>query len=76
MVSNPLLQAYAAAKAGLLGLTHAQAATLADVSRVNVILPGWIDTADHFGEGLSPEDHAWHWTGMLELLGKGSGHRR
>lgn len=74
-----LLQGYAAAKAGLLGLTHAQAASLAPRGiRVNVVLPGWIDTsaeeqcgssggasAGEVAGGLRAEDHAWHWAGRV-----------
>lgn len=54
-------EGYAAAKAGLLGLTHAQAASLAHVARVNAVLPGWVDTG-YFGE-ISAADHAFHTTG-------------
>lgn len=65
-----MLQGYGAAKAGLLGLTHAQAASLADRGiRVNAVLPGWIDTTDPAETGgksvLRPEDHAWHWAGRV-----------
>lgn len=38
--SNIPLQGYASAKAGLLGLTHSQAVSLAKRCRVNAILPG------------------------------------
>ena len=44
--SEPQSEAYASAKSGLIGLTHAQAVTLGDQRiRVNTILPGWINTA-------------------------------
>jgi NAD(P)-dependent dehydrogenase (short-subunit alcohol dehydrogenase family) len=44
--SEPDSEAYASAKAGMLGLTHAQSVSLAGVARVNAVLPGWIDTAE------------------------------
>lgn len=65
-------QGYAAAKAGLLGLTHAQAASLAGRARVNCVLPGWIDTSGD-AASLRPQDHAWHWTGAC-VGGGGMGH--
>lgn len=43
--SEPDCEAYAAAKGGLLALTHALAISLGPDIRVNAILPGWIDTA-------------------------------
>lgn len=69
----PVLQGYAAAKAGLLGLTHSQAASLADRQlRVNAVLPGWINTWPD--EPITPQQHAWHWTGdeglSFEAAGK------
>jgi NAD(P)-dependent dehydrogenase (short-subunit alcohol dehydrogenase family) len=59
---NAHAKGYGAAKAGLVGLTHAQAASLAGVARVNCVCPGWIDTSGD-AASLRPEDHAWHWTG-------------
>lgn len=44
--SEPHSEGYAASKAGLVGLTHAQAASLAGCARVNAVLPGWIDTSE------------------------------
>jgi NAD(P)-dependent dehydrogenase (short-subunit alcohol dehydrogenase family) len=44
LMSEPESEAYAATKAGLLGLAHAQAISLAGQARVNTILPGWINT--------------------------------
>ncbi|GBF92818.1 SDR family oxidoreductase [Raphidocelis subcapitata] len=62
--SEPNCEGYAASKGGLEALTHAQAASLAGVARVNCICPGWIDTSGQ-PESLRPEDHEWHWTGRV-----------
>ena len=62
--TTPDVQAYGAAKAGLLGLTHAQALTLAHKVRVNAILPGWIETTGK-SEELTQQDHEWHLTGLV-----------
>lgn len=62
--SEPGTEAYAAAKAGLLGLTHAQAVSQAHKVRVNAVLPGWIDTSGD-PASLTAADHAWHLTGTL-----------
>lgn len=56
------MQAYGAAKAGLVGLTHAQAVTLANKVRVNAVLPGWIYTEKNPDE-LTKQDHEWHPSG-------------
>lgn len=45
-----------------MGLTHAQAVSLAHKVRVNAILPGWIDTIGK-PEDITPQDHDWHLTG-------------
>lgn len=42
--SEPDCEAYAAAKGGLVALTHALAISLGPDIRVNAILPGWIET--------------------------------
>ena len=44
--SEPHSEAYAAAKAGIVGLTHALAVSLGPKIRVNCISPGWIDVSD------------------------------
>lgn len=64
LVPNRLhcMQAYAAAKAGLVGLTHAQAVTLANKVRVNAVLPGWIYTESN-RDDLTKKDHEWHPSG-------------
>eukprot|EP00929_Paragymnodinium_shiwhaense_P106244 TRINITY_DN7148_c0_g1_i1.p1 TRINITY_DN7148_c0_g1~~TRINITY_DN7148_c0_g1_i1.p1 ORF type:complete len:156 (+),score=15.37 TRINITY_DN7148_c0_g1_i1:502-969(+) len=56
--SEPSCEGYAAAKAGLVGLTHAQGQSMAGQARVNVILPGWINTDPTYEP--SAEDHGWH----------------
>ncbi len=74
--SEPNSEGYAATKAGLIGLTHAMATSLAPVGiRVNAILPGWIHVANEnkeadekgvdWEEGLSEEDHEWHLSGRV-----------
>ena len=42
--SEPDTEAYAAAKGGLIALTHALAISLGPEIRINAILPGWIET--------------------------------
>lgn len=76
--SEPQSEAYAATKAGLIGLTHAMASSLALAGAgitVNTILPGWINVADECKEadeqgvrwedGLSEVDHKWHLSGRV-----------
>lgn len=60
-MSEPDSEAYAAAKGGIVALTHALALSLGPEVRVNAVAPGWI--AD--GEGLSVEDHAQHPVGRV-----------
>lgn len=60
-MSEPLTEAYAAAKGGVVALTHALAVSLGPRLRVNAIAPGWIsDSPD-----LAPEDHAQHPAGRV-----------
>jgi NAD(P)-dependent dehydrogenase (short-subunit alcohol dehydrogenase family) len=61
LMSEPDSEAYAASKAGLLGLTHALAISLGPEVRANAIAPGWIVT----GGDLSDEDHAQHPAGRV-----------
>src|SRR6056297_2436938 len=58
LMSEPNSEPYAAAKGGLVALTHALAISHGPDVRANAILPGWIVTDKH-GD-LRPEDHAQH----------------
>ena len=53
--SEPQTEAYAASKAGLVGLTHALAMTLGPQVRVNCVSPGWIAHS-----AVRRKDHAQH----------------
>ncbi len=61
-MSEPDTEAYAAAKGGLVTLTHALAVSLGPDIRVNCISPGWIHTK---GEAPRPEDHLDHPAGRV-----------
>lgn len=71
LMSEPHTEAYAASKAGLLGLTHCLAVSLVPEVRVNCVSPGWIDTAEYADpprplyEGMSPADHEQHPCGRI-----------
>jgi NAD(P)-dependent dehydrogenase (short-subunit alcohol dehydrogenase family) len=57
-------EAYAASKGGLVALTHALAASLAQYRiRVNCISPGWIETGDY--SALREDDHSQHFSGRV-----------
>ena len=58
--SEPQTEAYAASKAGLVGLTHALALTLGPQVRVNCVSPGWIAHAP-----VRRKDHAQHPAGRV-----------
>lgn len=58
--SEPQTEAYAAAKAGLVGLTHALAMTLGPDVRVNCVSPGWIAHAP-----VRRKDHVQHPVGRV-----------
>jgi NAD(P)-dependent dehydrogenase (short-subunit alcohol dehydrogenase family) len=69
--SEPNSEAYAAAKGGVVALTHALAASLRHRVRVNAICPGWIDVSDpSLGPGRKPikitaKDKTQHWCGRV-----------
>lgn len=56
-------EGYASAKAGLIGLTHAQGQSMAGRARVNVILPGWINTDNSYVP--TDDDSNWHSVGRV-----------
>jgi NAD(P)-dependent dehydrogenase (short-subunit alcohol dehydrogenase family) len=58
--SEPDTEAYAAAKAGLVGLTHALAMSLGPEVRVNCVSPGWIAK-----QAVRRKDHAQHPVGRV-----------
>lgn len=70
-MSEPNGEAYAAAKGGLVALTHALAVSLGPRVRVNCVSPGWIDVsawkkaAQAHPVPLRPEDHAQHPAGRV-----------
>ncbi len=69
--SEPQSEAYAAAKGGVVSLSHALAASLGPKVRVNCISPGWIEVSDwKKGDPKTAEprravDHAQHWAGRI-----------
>lgn len=60
-MSEPGTEAYAAAKGGLVALTHALAVSLGPTLRCNAIAPGWISGDDD----LTEADHAQHPAGRV-----------
>src|SRR3954471_18396911 len=62
--SEPESEAYAAAKGGVVSLTHALAMTLGPRVRANCISPGWIDV---IGGRISRADHLQHPAGRVGL---------
>lgn len=66
LMSEPGNEAYAASKAGLIGLTHSLANSLSPHVRVNAICPGWIDVGKQ-AEPLRPIDHEQHLAGRVGL---------
>jgi len=69
--SEPNSEAYAASKAGIVGFTHALAASAGPRVRVNCISPGWIEVSQWQKEAkrkdvnLSPQDHQQHLVGRV-----------
>lgn len=69
--SEPNTEAYAAAKGGIVALTHALAISLGPDVRVNCIAPGWIDVRawkkgnQRSQPDLRPVDHAQHPVGRV-----------
>jgi NAD(P)-dependent dehydrogenase (short-subunit alcohol dehydrogenase family) len=60
--SEPQTEAYAAAKGGMVALTHALAISLGPQVRVNCVSPGWIDTGK---AKLRRVDHEQHPVGRV-----------
>ncbi len=65
-MSEPNSEAYAAAKGGIVALTHALAISLGPDVRVNAIAPGWIVTDGW--DDLRAVDHAQHPVGRAGLV--------
>ena len=61
------MQGYMSAKAGILGLTRAQAVTLNKQVRVNAVLPGWIVTPGSQAP-VTQDIHDWHLTGGPAIM--------
>ncbi|WP_075619367.1 glucose 1-dehydrogenase [Paenisporosarcina indica] len=63
-MSEPNTEAYAATKGGIVAITHALAASLAEHHiTVNAISPGWIETGDY--SELRDIDHVQHLSGRV-----------
>ncbi|WP_017378886.1 SDR family NAD(P)-dependent oxidoreductase [Paenisporosarcina sp. TG-14] len=63
-MSEPNSEAYAATKGGIIAITHALAASLAEHHiTVNAISPGWIETGDY--SELRDIDHEQHLSGRV-----------
>lgn len=63
-MSEPNSEAYAAAKGGLVALTHSMAASFSrDLIQVNCISPGWIETGNY--SLIKEADHLQHLSGRV-----------
>jgi NAD(P)-dependent dehydrogenase (short-subunit alcohol dehydrogenase family) len=64
IMSEPDSEAYAASKGGIIGITHALAASFAqDGITVNCLSPGWIETGDY--SKLKEADHQQHFSNRV-----------
>lgn len=64
LMSEPNSEAYASSKSGILGLTHAMAASFSKYNvTVNTILPGWIEKDKY--TALREIDHTQHFSGRV-----------
>ncbi|KAK9821047.1 hypothetical protein WJX74_005667 [Apatococcus lobatus] len=61
-LAEPNTEGYTSSKAGMLGLTRAQAVSLDKKVRVNCVMPGWIDTPGSSAE-ITQDKHDWHLVG-------------
>jgi NAD(P)-dependent dehydrogenase (short-subunit alcohol dehydrogenase family) len=63
-MSEAYTESYAASKGGIVALTHALAASFAELGiTVNSIAPGWIETGDY--HALREIDHTQHFSGRV-----------
>jgi NAD(P)-dependent dehydrogenase (short-subunit alcohol dehydrogenase family) len=73
LMSEANTEAYSSTKAGLIGLTHSMAMSLAPNVRVNCISPGWIDTSAYRNRptgtnaAITESDHKIHPVGRVGL---------
>jgi NAD(P)-dependent dehydrogenase (short-subunit alcohol dehydrogenase family) len=64
IMSEPNSESYSASKGGIVGITHALAASLSkDKITVNAISPGWIETGDY--NQLRAVDHEQHFSNRV-----------
>ncbi|NMA07259.1 MAG: SDR family oxidoreductase [Ruminococcaceae bacterium] len=63
-------ESYAAAKGGIVALTHAMSISLRGKARVNCISPGWIDTADYCDRPKYEASHADIMQHPVERIGR------
>jgi NAD(P)-dependent dehydrogenase (short-subunit alcohol dehydrogenase family) len=74
-MSEPGCEGYAAAKGGVVALTHSTAASLRHKVTVNCVCPGWIDVSGaEWGAGrtqyeITADDAGQHWSGRVGCPG-------